>query len=109
MGKITIVNIRISDEINDAQRFYCGRGTALGNPFNMQRNESNRDHVCDQYQEHFDIAVNPLNTSPVALKMKDQLSRITEGARAGNIELGCFCAPKRCHCETIKDYVETML
>ena len=60
------------------------RRSPLGNPFVMRR-ESERDEVCEQYVEH--------------LRARPDL---VEEARAlrGRV-LGCWCAPKRCHGDTL--------
>ena len=59
---------------------YVGRGTPWGNPFIMKR-ESERDFVCDL----FEIDILPkLDVS--ALRGKD---------------LVCWCAPKRCHADSL--------
>lgn len=59
---------------------YCGRPSRWGNPFPM-RHESERDHVCDRFERevlpYLDVT---------ELRGKD---------------LVCFCAPKRCHCDSI--------
>lgn len=59
---------------------YCGRGSPWGNPFKIGIHGT-RDEVCDK----FDREVLPtLDVS--SLRGKD---------------LVCFCAPKRCHCDSI--------
>lgn len=78
---------------------YCGRGSALGNPFTM-RDESERDEVCNQYQIYFQNPTDP---------MLAQLDQIEAAAREGDVALVCFCAPKRCHCDTIKRHIEKRL
>lgn len=89
-----------------AIRFYCGRGSPLGNP-HVARNRSpkERDRVCDLYEDGFpDVA------------QRDECWWMIGSADRGGfdaIELECFCqhegVGKRCHCETIKGYMETLL
>lgn len=59
---------------------YCGRGSPYGNPFRM-KNESERDLVCDLFEEKILPSLDV-----TALRGKD---------------LVCYCAPKRCHCDSI--------
>jgi len=82
---------------------YCGRGSVLGNPFKMY-SEIQRDEVCEQYRKYFYEKV--VSDDPVILA---ELNRILNIARVLPVRLGCFCAPKRCHCDTIKEYLDTCL
>ncbi len=59
---------------------YIGRGSPYGNPFVVGR-DGNRDEVCDKFE---DIVLPTLDVS--ALRGKD---------------LVCFCAPRRCHGDSI--------
>jgi hypothetical protein len=81
----------------DAQ--YIGRGSPLGNPFRMN-DERDRDRVCDQYQVWFNdkVAAN----DPVVM---NELRRLYRLAAKGDLKLGCFCAPRRCHGDTIKRFL----
>ena len=74
------------------------RSSPLGNKFYMA-NEVQRDVVCDQYQQWFDTTV----------VKEHQCAAYTELVRLyrlhlqyGKLRLFCWCAPKRCHGETIK-------
>jgi len=82
---------------------YIGRPSPLGNPFPMQ-NESQRDEVCDKYKAWFDKQVKDNN--PIVM---NELRRLYTIAKVGDLKLGCFCAPKRCHGDTIKAFLETYL
>lgn len=82
---------------------YCGRGSALGNPFPMHK-EGDRDAVCDAYAIHLDKAIKA--KTPEVISM---LTYIKKLAIAGDVRLGCFCAPRRCHCDYIKQVVETVI
>lgn len=74
------------------------RGTPLGNPFYM-KSERERDSVCDKYH----------------ILLLDQIKKCNQdildelyGLRGiyslfGELNLFCWCAPKRCHAETIID------
>ena len=82
---------------------YIGRGSPLGNPFRM-KNESERDLVCDQYDAWFKrkVAENDAH-------VMNELRRLFKIAQKGDLVLGCYCSPKRCHGETIKRFLEQFL
>lgn len=62
------------------------RGSDWGNPFVM-RGERDRDRVCELFEQYarWRLTVDPL---------------WLEGLRGR--DLGCWCAPKRCHAETLE-------
>jgi hypothetical protein len=97
---ITVVNIRKEDSTH-----YVGRPTPCGNIFVM-KNESERNQVCDDYQIWFDKQVNSDNRQS---KFLSQLRAIYVSAKKGDVKLGCYCAPKRCHADTIKAFIEEQL
>ena len=98
------MSIKVVNKYKEPNHIYCGRGSALGNPFPMY-NESQRDEVCDKYEVYFNQKVKIEKNKP----MLAQLQFIQEEAKKGDVNLGCFCAPKRCHCDTIKKYIEEQL
>ena len=79
---------------------YIGRGSPLGNPFAM-RSESERDKVCDQYEAWFKDKVAQNDPS-----VMNELRRLYRLSKQGDVVLGCFCAPKRCHGQTIKRFID---
>ncbi len=107
---ITVVN-----KYREPNHIYCGRGTALGNPFVM-KNDNERDQVCDWYKEWFYKNVDVASFLGIAEADADydaslnpqtkMLIAIYHEALQGDVNLGCFCAPKRCHCDTIKEFIE---
>ena len=93
-----VMKITVTRMTDDAQP--VGRPTALGNPFYM-RNESMRDEVCDMYEGWFKRKVEAKD--PMVM---DQLRKLWSiGNRIGEVKLGCFCAPRRCHADTIANYL----
>jgi hypothetical protein len=75
------------------------RSSVLGNPFYMQT-ERQRNEVCDEYAEYFKQQLFK-NQAFV-----DELQRlITVYRHYGKLELFCWCAPKRCHAETIREFI----
>ena len=82
---------------------YIGRGSPLGNPFRMN-GEADRDRVCDLYEKWFAERVSA-NDARVLVELR----RLYLIAKQGDLVLGCYCAPKRCHGETIKRFLEQFL
>lgn len=76
------------------------RSSPLGNPFIME-DESQRDSVCDLYEKWLYRQINH-----EIEKICNELNRIAELAKTQDIRLMCWCSPKRCHAETIKEYIE---
>lgn len=71
----------------------------LGNPFFLF-DEDDRDKVCDLYAKRFEVVKN----EPAYKEKLEELLSILK--KHGKIRLFCWCAPKRCHAETIKKWLE---
>jgi len=82
---------------------YCGRPSPLGNPFVMG-NERMRDAVCDQHQEWFESRRSGRVPDPAFRRAWTELKQTA--ATHKHVLLQCHCAPKRCHCDTIKSALE---
>lgn len=78
------------------------RSTVVGNPFYMH-NESERNEVCNLYKIYFDEQMRTRKS------FKEYIDSIVEISRTHNIALGCWCAPKRCHAETIMQYIKEVI
>lgn len=63
---------------------YIGRGSPFGNPFIIGK-DGNRDEVCDKYES--------------MLKSNSTLMSMIKNLKGK--DLICYCAPKRCHGDTI--------
>ena len=109
--KINIGNIKNGDK-----GIYCGRAygkypaSPLGNPFKPKNDSDEERHrVCMQYDiwfvkntkwEDFDEA----QGNPIF----EELNKIYKELKTnGEVTLLCWCAPKLCHCVTIKEYIGT--
>lgn len=68
----------------------CDRYSDWGNPFEMGK-DGNRDEVCDNYEGHY-------------LPFKPSLLSKVKTLRGK--ALGCWCAPERCHCDTLKQLAD---
>ena len=96
---ITVKNLRCSKPMAEWQ-VRVDRSSVLGNPFYMAT-EAQRDVVCDKYAKYFEVQIvsNPA--------FKAELDRLFEiYTKYKKLELFCWCAPRRCHAETIKKYLE---
>lgn len=77
------------------------RSSPLGNPFIMWR-EARRNYVCDQYELWLRGQLKDTK-SPQAIEFR-RIKMLV--ARNTDIALMCWCAPKRCHAESIKYFLE---
>jgi hypothetical protein len=116
MVNILVGNLRNGFPTNGIR---ADRGTALGNPFVMT-DESNRDAVCDAFDEYFKAVMRgeEPNLNQIAIKYKVPLSRKYKGIpsairkeidrlkKEDNFTLMCWCNPNRCHLLAIKNYLE---
>lgn len=106
--KMTIKVVHInSRQAPNTHREYCGRAGrgqegVLGNPYWMN-DESKREEVCDKFQLYL---LSKMFSSNAVSKRIHELVTI---AKTQDIELACFCAPKRCHAESIKQTIERLL
>lgn len=99
---VTIKNLRKERPIFEWQ-VRVDRSSVLGNPFYMPT-EFQRDEVCDKYAKYFEAQLK------CNKKFIDELDRLSDILKNyGKLELFCWCAPKRCHAETIKKYLERRL
>ena len=96
----------------------------------MQRKETQRDAVCDAYQEYFDGVMGGADPRTTAQSMSrhrevtlaaawkppsqsafvQEVERLqSELERGKPVKLMCWCAPNRCHLETPKAYLESRI
>lgn len=96
---IEILNLDHS-EPTEPYDFYCDKRSPVGNPYPMYT-EANRNTVCYMYKGHFERMMKngpSLFTDRIDL----MISRFKEHRK---LRLFCHCAPLRCHCETIREYI----
>lgn len=98
--------IKICNLRNEKPRYkydvkVCRGASVLGNPWNIRGDESLRKTVCDNYDKYFNYHIKlgkfAFRHEVAQLKRKYQ--------KHGKLRLFCWCAPKRCHAETIKKYI----
>jgi hypothetical protein len=112
MTEIKVVNKyhiggRATGAPNGVTRVAIYRGTPLGNPFVMKdSSQAERDRVCDAYEEW----LKPRLLTPGA--QLDYFLSLAEKANdpdCKTLELICFCAPKRCHGDTVAELLRAEL
>jgi len=91
---------------------YVGRGSVLGNPYSsIQSVETKAEFICESREE-------AIRQFSFYLKQKidnkdksvcDELNKIWLMAHKGDVNLVCYCAPKSCHANTIKNIIESKL
>jgi len=74
---------------------YCGRPSQYGNPFVM-KSELYRQIVIDKFKKE-------------VIPTLDLTELVTRVKASKNFYLGCYCFPKFCHCDTIKDKIEEII
>lgn len=97
---IEIINLRYNKTENPYD-IRVDRESVLGNPFYM-KTELDRDKVCNMYHNYFAHMLSQ-NDKPFV----NELQRLKEIHEEYNkLNLFCWCAPIRCHAETIKNWLE---
>lgn len=79
-----------------------GRPSVLGNPFKLNK-ESEREEVIAKYREWLKERIRQFD-----IEVTLELYRLKEIADKGDLVLICWCSPKHCHAEVIKEYLEVM-
>ena len=105
-----------------------GRESAIGNPFDMKRDEGLRDPVCDAFEVYFDAVVDkgeePVKAATRLARERNLsiayawkrpsrddfmgvLAFLEERQKQGlKTQIQCFCAPKSCHLDIVKAYLD---
>lgn len=97
---IKIKNIKFDKPTEPYDVKICRLKSVLGNPF-VLHNEDERDYVCDEYEKYFYEQIENKN-----IEFIDELNRLIDiYNKYKKLNLFCFCYPKRCHAETIKEYI----
>ncbi len=100
---IYIKNLKSNTFKNEPYQFKVDRSSPVGNPFPM-KSKLDRDEVCDSFSRYFyAVLIKKDYVRTYLHKIKDALIQY------GFVELYCWCAPLRCHAETIKEAIEGRL
>lgn len=96
MGKITVWNRR--DFGMGRTATYVGRGSVLGNPF-VLRKHGNREEVIEKFRQLLWTDVQNKGA------LYDAIDSMAQRLNYEDINLVCYCAPKACHADIIKNAV----
>ena len=100
---IRIINLRSYTLGRNEVLYRVDRKSAIGNPFYM-KDESYRNEVCDKYEKWFNKKIEENDEEIMKI-----LSEIKFISRTKDVALACWCAPKRCHAETILKYLKNTI
>ena len=98
---IRVVNIK--HHVPTDSDVYCGRGSALGNPFPITFSAT-REEVIERYRTYLSTKLREGDK-----EIRAEMNRIWRAAKAGDVNLVCYCAPRACHADFIKQLVEEKL
>jgi hypothetical protein len=106
--KIKVVNKYAHEATSDD--IYIGRGSVFGNPYSHLESEHptvlcrDREESLEKYNEWFTGVVTGCGCKHKSLHQK--LREIIVKLRMGEeVNLVCFCKPKACHGDTIRNYI----
>lgn len=95
--------IKVTNKKLGGKGEYIGRPSPLGNPFRVE-SEKQRGKVISQYREWLLGKVKSKDDTIVS-----ELKRLRSLAETqGELNLACWCSPKQCHGEVIKEVIENL-
>lgn len=102
---IEIVNKKDDSYVENPETdLYVGRPSVFGNPFIIGR-DGTRDNVVNLYRVY--LAQHLSRSSGSEDYIFAQLMKLAREHKAGKtVRLVCYCAPKKCHAEIIKAWIE---
>jgi hypothetical protein len=108
---ITVVNKRTHTG-NTKNDFYIGRGSILGNPYTHIKTKytkadyvlDTRDQAMDAYEEYLTKKIKERDSL-----ICEELNKIWQAAKMGDVNLICYCVPKKCHGNFIKNVINSKL
>jgi hypothetical protein len=107
---IKVIHKKDSDKHDNV--IYVGRGSALGNPYtSIQDRQTQAEFVVDSRKESIQCFKDYLLKK---IEEKDEeicvtMNEIYTMAIRGNVHLACYCKPKSCHGDVIKEIVESKI
>lgn len=101
---ITVISKRVPADLPEGTLIvYVGRPSPLGNPFHTPR-DGTREEVIAKFSEWLKAEVEKPDSPARA-----ELIRIFRLAKHHDIALQCWCAPKACHGDVIKAFLDVFL
>lgn len=102
------MNIIILNKKHQSGGEYIGRPSPLGNPFTTKKVSiadflvKTHDECIDLYEQWLNLQLDNFN-----LKVYEELNRLIQiHDQTGELYLSCFCKPKRCHGDIIRDIIK---
>lgn len=77
------------------------KGSVLGNPFKLGR-DGNREEVIEKYLKWLRWQY------VVGGAVKQELLRLVELSKVGDLVLICWCHPEACHGDVLKDVIQKL-
>lgn len=109
---MTKVIINVVNKHHRAQGEYIGRGSPLGNPYSHMKGTKalylvrNRQEAVEKYHDWLKERLEDRSNHAVV----GELHRLMQIAlREGELNLLCFCAPRACHGDVVKQVLEVMI
>ena len=105
---IIVIHKKDKDKYDNV--IYIGRGSCLGNPFtSIQGRDTLAEKVVDSRRESIECFRGHLLKS---IEEKDEkicsmMNHIYTLSLEGDVYLACYCKPKSCHGDVIKEIVES--
>jgi hypothetical protein len=95
--KIILINVTDSLLLTNKNNYvYCGKNTALNNPY---ENLENTKENLNKYKEYIEKEL-------TKIEKRNQLNEIwIKGKKYEKVYLGCDCSLINCHCEIIKEII----
>lgn len=91
---------------------YVGRGSTPGNPYTHHKDrETKAQFIVDSRDESIECFRKYL-LEKIESKDEDvclELNKIYLMAKSGDVHLACYCKPKSCHADVIKEIVESKI
>ena len=98
------ITLKLCNRKYDATKpyYYIGRPSPLGNPFSMvTKSIAERNRVCDEYESYFESAK--------AYHVELMANLLNLAIEHGILQLICYCAPDRCHGDTVIEHLKAEL
>lgn len=102
---LNVVNKRAHVAQAGSVDIYCGRGSVLGNPFTHKQGTKatfiveSRNEAVEAYRTYFKEQMDS------NAEFLNEMRRIYRIARNQEVNLVCYCAPLKCHCNVIRGFL----
>lgn len=107
---IKVIHKKDTDKYENV--IYIGRGSVLGNPYTSIKNrETLAEYTVDSRAESIECYRNYLND---CIEKREEgvcntLNQIYNLAVKGEVCLSCYCSPRSCHGDIIKQVIESKI